>query len=126
MDTLFGSAISNLETSMRLRVARQGVLAANLANADTPKYKRVDLDFERMLEQRGSRLLRTHPSHRGGASGGVRLVTDPRSITPDGNGVELQTELIENSRNASAFVRQASVLSRPLMMRSMAITGNAS
>ncbi len=124
MDTLFGSSISNLETSLRLRVARQGVLAANLANADTPQYKRVDLDFQRMLEQRGSRLQRTHPSHRGGASGGLRLVTDPRSLTPDGNGVELESELIENSRNAGAFVRQASVLSRLLMLRSMAITGN--
>jgi len=126
MDTLFGPAVSTLETSLRLRVARQGVLAANLANADTPKYKRVDLDFERMLEQKGTRMLRTHPSHRGGSSGGVRLVTDPRSITPDGNGIELQTELIENSRNAGAFVQQASVLSRLLLMRSMAITGNTS
>jgi flagellar basal-body rod protein FlgB len=124
MDTLFGPAVSTLETSLRLRVARQGVLAANLANADTPRYKRVDLDFERMLEQKGMRMLRTHPSHRGGSSGSARLVTDPRSITPDGNGIELQGELIENSRNAGAFVEQASVLSRLLLMRSMAITGN--
>ena len=126
MDTLFGPAISNLETSMRLRVARQGVLAANLANADTPRYKRVDLDFERALERKTTRLERTHPSHQGGSSGGARLVTDPRSVTPDGNGVELELELIENSRNAGAFVEQATVLSRLLQLRSMAITGNAS
>lgn len=126
MDTLFGPAISTLETSLRLRVARQGVLAANLANADTPNYKRVDLEFDRLLEQKGTRMLRTHPSHQGGASGGARLVTDPRSITPDGNGVELQTELIENSRNAGAFVQHSSVLSRLLLLRSVAITGNTS
>lgn len=126
MDTLFGPAISTLETSMRLRVARQGVLAANVANADTPNYKRMDLDFERMLEEKGTRLLRTNPSHKGGASGGARLTTDPRSVTPDGNGVELQTELIEGSRNAGTFVQHASVLSRLLMLRSTAITGNTS
>lgn len=126
MDPIFGASISTLETSLRLRVARQGVLAANLANADTPGYKRVDMKFEDALAEKGVQLQRTDPSHTGGFERGVRLVTDRTSITPDGNGVELQTELIANSRNSGAFVEQASVFSRLLQLRTLAITGNSS
>lgn len=124
METLHGTSLSSLETSMRLRVARQGVIAANLANADTPQYKRVDVDFERALEKQGVRLQRTHEAHRDSGTSGLRLVTDPRAITPDGNGIDLQHELIENSRNAGAFVEQANVLSRLIQIRSMAVTGS--
>lgn len=124
MQSLFGPTISSLETSMRLRVARQGLLAANLANVDTPGYRRVDLDFQGALERSGTRLERTNASHRASEDRGVRIRTEPTSLRADGNGVELHSELIEVSRNAGAFVEQASVLSRLLQLRNLAITGN--
>lgn len=125
MQSLFGPAITTLETSMRLRIARQGVLAGNLANVDTPGYKRVELHFEQALEQSGVRLSRTHSAHLDGAARSAQIRRDPEGeLRADGNSVDLHSELIETSRNAGAFVEQATVLSRLLLLRRVAITGN--
>ncbi len=37
--------------ALQLRAQRQEVLAANIANADTPNYKAVDFDFAKALER---------------------------------------------------------------------------
>ncbi len=109
---------------MRFRVARQGVLAANLANVDTPGYRRVDLRFDAELERASDRLRRTHPSHLpSGPDADYRLHTEPRSRRPDANGVVLEREVIQASRNAGAFTDQAAVLSRLLAMTRVAIVG---
>ena len=126
VDGLVGSVIPALEQSLRFRVARQGVLAANLANVDTPRYQRRDLSFEAELGRAAGSVGRTHPQHLGGPSEkGYRIHTAPRSDRPDGNGVELQREVVEASRNAGAFSDQAAVMSRLLVMRRIAVTGEA-
>ena len=40
-----------LETGMRAESMRQKAIAGNLANMNTPGYRRVDLNFEEVLEQ---------------------------------------------------------------------------
>jgi flagellar basal-body rod protein FlgB len=119
-------AIPTLEASLRFRIARQAVLAANVAHADTPGYRRHDLEFEGRLAAAASRLERTHAAHLG-ASGATdyRLERGPRGTRPDGNGVELEQELVQLSRNAGSFQEQAAVLSRLLLLRRMAVTGEA-
>lgn len=47
LDTLF----SFHEQSLRLRSERQEILAANIANADTPKYKARDIDFKAAMQK---------------------------------------------------------------------------
>ncbi len=39
------------QTALRLREQRQGLLASNLANADTPGYKARDIPFSSALQQ---------------------------------------------------------------------------
>jgi flagellar basal-body rod protein FlgB len=39
------------QTALRLRAERQELIAANVANADTPNYKARDLDFNAALKQ---------------------------------------------------------------------------
>lgn len=57
------------EHALKLRAQRQAILAANLANSDTPNFKARDLDFLAALHSAmgvsGSAvsLERTHPSH---------------------------------------------------------------
>jgi flagellar basal-body rod protein FlgB len=122
MSDLLGGAITHLEESLRFRMTRQGALAANVANADTPRYRRVD--FEPLLRSAGARLERTHPRHLpAGGDPGYRVVRGPRGSRPDGNGVELDREVIELTRNAGAFRDQAAVLTRLLGLRRMAVTG---
>ena len=121
MSDLLGGAIPHLEEAMRFRMKRQGALAANVVNADTPRYRRVD--FEPVLAEAGARLLRTHPRHiSAGGDSGYRVVRGPRGSRPDGNGVELDREVIELTRNAGAFREQAAVLTRLLVLRRIAAT----
>jgi flagellar basal-body rod protein FlgB len=44
-------ALSFHQTALRVRAQRQELLAANIANADTPNYKARDLDFSAAMSQ---------------------------------------------------------------------------
>ena len=84
---------------------RQAVVAANVANADTPGYRAADLrsfaDTYRAGED-GLALRTTRPEHVVGAdaSGAHRVEIDRRAEpSPNGNTVSLETELV---RSASA------------------------
>lgn len=108
-------AIQALQTAMRFRMARETVLAANVANADTPGYRRRDISFEGVLADEKSRMARTDARHlptRSTDPSTARVEIGPRGTRPDGNGVDLDDELIAAHRNAGAFVDQANVLAR--------------
>lgn len=47
LDSLFGFH----EQALKLRSQRQELLAANIANADTPRYKARDIDFKQSLQK---------------------------------------------------------------------------
>ncbi|PIY03491.1 MAG: flagellar basal body rod protein FlgB, partial [Gallionellales bacterium CG_4_10_14_3_um_filter_54_96] len=44
------AALQFHQTALSLRGARQELLAANIANADTPNYKARDVDFASALQ----------------------------------------------------------------------------
>ncbi len=116
MGIALGDQFRVFEEQMLFRVARQAVLAGNLANVDTPGYRRGDLEFSDTLESAVARLAQTDdnhlPSADGTHDGKYRLQRGPRGTRPDGNGVDLDTELVQVSRNAGAFSDQAAVLAR--------------
>ncbi len=108
-------ALATLPQAMRQRMARESVLATNIANADTPGYRRRDLSFDGMLGEARARLERTHARHLPAASGDpsrARIEVGPRGTRPDRNGVDLEQELVAAHRNAGAFIDQANVLAR--------------
>jgi len=114
--------LSTVENALRFRSERQGVLAANVANADTPGYRRSDLEFDAALSRVG--LARTDARHLGAAAEpGTRRVLDDAPPRPDGNNVNPDREAVLLSRNAGSFVQQAEVLGRLLALRRTAITG---
>ncbi len=112
----FGTeAIGALQTAMRFRAARESVLASNIANADTPGYRRRELSFENILSDSKSSLTRTHEGHMGMNSADpsqARVTMGPLGSRPDGNGVDLDQELVTAHRNAGAFIDQANILAR--------------
>lgn len=78
--------------------ARQGVLAANVANADTPGWKARDLTpFSEVLAAHGATaggLVQTDPQHLSGSgadTAGSKLLRGERA--PDGNQVSLDQQL---------------------------------
>lgn len=102
---------SLLRAKMDWLQARQGTLASNVANANTPGYEAQDLkapDFKKFLRGEISdqankfESKRTHPAHiplgRGGTSRSLSFdeVNKPDSEgTPNGNTVVLEDQMIK-------------------------------
>ncbi len=117
MDALSPSSSAVLADAMRFREARAAVLAGNLANVDTPGYRRRDLTFVEALESATNQLSGSDPTER------HRLEIGPPGNRVDGNGVDLDEEAIAFHRNAGAFTKQASILARIESLTKLAITG---
>ncbi len=101
-DPLLGIHARALSTWAR----RNEVLAANIANADTPDYKARDLDFRAELtraRESSVRLVRTHAGHQsaGARDGGSELLYRiPHQPALDGNTVEADVEQGKFAENA--------------------------
>ena len=102
---------------------RQEAIASNVANAETPGYRRLDLapDFAAQLkasEDRGDGAA---------ALSGLRprLAEDTtaRSMRPDGNTVEIEHELLAMNRNAVEYDYLSEVVSNNLKQLRVAISG---
>lgn len=105
---------------------RQEVLAQNVANADTPKYKAQDvkaLDFKEVLsETQKSRVqpARTHPMHVSHPplvdSIDVETLRQPYEASPDGNTVNLDEQMNKVGETRSANELTASLLQKQIAM----------
>ena len=89
-----------LERMLDFSALRQRCIASNLANAETPGYKRFDV----VLEDAGDDLPldRTNPSHLSGDGGaGMRVAQDTATAwRADGNNVDPDAELVKMAENA--------------------------
>jgi flagellar basal-body rod protein FlgB len=94
----FNSALGVHPQALMLREKRSELLAANLANADTPGFKARDLDFQSVLKQTLSSnisLENTQDGHmppREVVLGGTLKYRFPNQASLDGNTVETQME----------------------------------
>lgn len=93
--------------ALSLRAHRAELLANNIANADTPNYKAVDIDFKTALANAGSGSLplATSTSHHiqtasGNSARYETLYRVPLQPALDGNTVDTQIEQAEFARNA--------------------------
>ena len=103
-------------------VLRQQAIANNIANLETPGYKRIDLapSFETELE-------------RASASGDPQQINDLKPTlavdttavpsSRDGNTVHLQNELMQMNENAVEHSLETQLISGMLARMQMAITG---
>ena len=88
-------------------MTRQGAIAQNVANADTPGYRAVDTaSFADSYSDQGSFAARaTRPGHFGATALPVGFAVTPRpaagSASPNGNSVSLEAEMMQ-----AAQVRQ--------------------
>jgi len=107
-----------LERKIRFAAARHGVLASNVANADTPGFRARDLRFEEALEGEGLSLRRTAPGHLGGADPGSRPAAEEAPAAPwgDGNTVELDAEMAKMTENALLYQAGVTMLSAHIRM----------
>lgn len=103
--TLFDTTQLALERAMSGATLRHSVLASNLANANTPGYRPMDVDFHGALQEAlelGSRAVE-----------GVQIAPAPSgdaTLRADGNGVDVDVtsaRLAENGLELSAITQVA-------------------
>jgi len=115
---------SALTDKMRWHQTRQGLLAENVANAETPGYRGVDLaqyDFADRASGFSSATVTTtatQPLHfsvsssEGGAFGAQRMANF--EITPEGNGVTLEDEMMKVTTNMMDYQAATSLYQKSI------------
>lgn len=102
------NVLGYLKTKMMWHQDRQRVLAQNVANADTPGYKTQELK-QLSFNQNAIRgpdavqLVATAPGHQGGLPGTASTGQGRGhsfEITPEGNSVVLEEEMLKIGQNA--------------------------
>lgn len=113
-----------LKSKMQWHQARQGVLAQNVANSDTPGYRGRDLkafDFARQVSL-ASTGLDTTVTNRGHMVGSLKIDgstakaedVDSFEITPDGNSVVLEEEMMKVTENQMDYQAVTTLYSKSL------------
>lgn len=113
MSVGFDQALGVHADALTLRSRRSELLAANLANADTPGYLARDVDFRSVLDSiaEGGDLARTSSAHLdtgGTVSQPDVLYRVPTQVSLDGNTVEAHVEkaaFADNSLRYQASLR---------------------
>lgn len=123
IDALFSQ--SNYVATKKLldaTVLRHQAIASNLANVETPSYKRVDVShvFQRelstaMKSEDVSRISSLQPT----------IDLDPNAVAAnrDGNTVKLEHELLSLNQNSMAHTLETQLISGSLLKLRLAITG---
>jgi len=103
---------------------RQDAIASNIANLETPGYKRLDVApaFNSELERA---CAARDPQQIAGLK--PQLAVDPNAVavSPDGNTVNLESELLEMNKNSLANTLQTQLITTDFYRLRMAITGKS-
>ena len=119
--SLFDVTSSALEVAIKGTEARQSVLANNLANVNTPNFKRSDVSFQSALA-----------SALGSANGDTSVVDNTASTTStdsatsmraDGNNIDVDVESANLAKNQLLFDSVMAIDSKRLHTMDQAITG---
>ncbi len=130
--SIIDRAFSIHDDAMMLRSRRSSILAANIANADTPDYKARDLDFAAMMKQIQSgqsanlKMTSTHENH---LSTHSQLLDpaikyrNPLHPSLDGNTVDMHAEQARFSQNAVEYQTSLTFLNGKISGLKLAIKG---
>lgn len=127
VDPLFNDpTYRSLSLSLDAAAKRHAAIASNIANVNTPGYKRVDLSagfqaaFQQamqQLDQTGTTTALPTPSIAEAAQQGL--------ARQDGNTVNIEKEMIELAQNQSRFDFAAQMTAKRLRGLRMAATGKS-
>jgi flagellar basal-body rod protein FlgB len=118
---LFDVTSSALEVAIRGTEARQTVLANNLANVNTPNFKRSDVSFQGAL---ADALSSSNGSTAAVDATTFQTSTDSSStMSADGNNVDVDAESADLSENQLLFDSVVAIDAKRLKTMDTAITG---
>jgi flagellar basal-body rod protein FlgB len=136
MDMLrpFDSQTQLLSKVLDLRSEKAQVIAANIANAETPGYSPARFEFEKELAaaiDQGSalRMATSHAGHISLGAGSFHAVSGKIVIEPaqtaigDGNGVSVDQEMLDLSENALLYETATALYKKKTTMLKHVISG---
>jgi flagellar basal-body rod protein FlgB len=135
VNAIFGTTVELLGKTLDLRAKRQNLISANLANVETPGYTPSDLSFEAELKSAlnkgGGSAQATNPRHiplKGGGAAlqlvvGQQVELPGKGAGPDGNGVELESEMGRMAENQIMYNASVQLLTKQFEMIKQAIRG---
>ena len=125
---------SALTDKMRWHQSRQGLLAENVANAETPGYRGRDLaqyDFAKRAKQMSSAsvtTVATQPMHFSVSSEGGQFAAQRMAnfeVTPEGNGITLEDEMMKVTTNMMDYQAATSLYKKSVRILRVALGKNA-
>lgn len=139
MPNKLDDALGFHQAALRIRAQRQELIAANIANADTPNYKARDIDFAAAMKNAlagnaaaGAALAKTSEQHMNAANNGfsqnVSLPGEPlfRPMiqgSVDGNTVDMDVERNQFADNAIRYEASLTLINQQLKKMLAAIQG---
>jgi flagellar basal-body rod protein FlgB len=106
-------------------VVRQDAIASNIANADTPGYRRLDVSTDFATQLR-AKLETGKFSEASLLQPTIVEDLNARSVRPDGNSVEIEHELLEMNRNSVEYDYLAEIVTHNIKQMRLAISGRPS
>jgi flagellar basal-body rod protein FlgB len=116
-----------LRTRMQWHQERQNLLAENVANVDTPRFRPRDLappDPARAQPVAAVGVARTHSAHAAGSASAARFEVDSRGafeVRPAGNAVHLEDEMLKIAANQMDYQAATALYARGLLMLKTAL-----
>jgi flagellar basal-body rod protein FlgB len=128
---MFDNVFGIHEQALLLHGQRLGVLADNIANADTPNFKARDIDFASVLSGTGAEtalpVTVTDAAHLGAVDGGLPsaelLYRNPYQASLDGNTVEMPVEQAAFSENNVRYQASLQFVNNQISLLQFAIAG---
>lgn len=125
-DILFDKTFDGLNKAMDLSMRRHEAIVSNIANAETPKYRAVDLNFGNELQSifnNNSVLKQTDEKHMDlTMSSNAHIVPDYSGTTKaDGNNVDIDLQMGKLAYNQGKYEQAANITMQKLRRLKMLI-----
>lgn len=111
MKILQSKIIDRFVKALDVSALRSRLLGQNLANVNTPHYKRLDVDFQSLMEQEIAKdeleISRTHPKHFGTPvpeEGPPKITRETKTLERyDQNNIDVEFEMAQVTENSLFF-----------------------
>ena len=120
VDSIFDRTIDGLSKAMDLTWKRNHAITSNIANAETPQYRAVDVNFGKELERAfgnsSSTLAQTDSQHLDvGGDQSSELVEDLTGTEKaDGNNVDIDIQMGQLAQNSYDYASAARLIRRQI------------
>ncbi|OWA33756.1 flagellar basal body rod protein FlgB [Saccharibacillus sp. O16] len=134
MNILNDSGFNRLRSAIDASNTRQQVISNNIANADTPYFKRSDVSFESLLQSemngvgsiKGRITNSRHIAIGSDSTPTARVTTDKSTVmNNNSNNVDIDTEMTNLAENQLRYNTYLEEVNHQIKMMRTALGGNA-